>query len=164
MSEIVNVGTCRCPGTPHPDGDTVQLASRVPLGMGTSFMVMVNDGGSKDIIIGKMGNLMLQWGIVGWSFVDDAGKPEPLAQPIDMALLERLLPFEQGGWEVAERAMELYQEALMRPLLQLMSKRSQRGPTGVSMPPNPASGPSRRRHSKRSSPNGMDGRPFVPVR
>lgn len=164
MSETVNVGACRCPGTPHTDGDTVELASRVPLGMGVSFMVMVNDGGNKDIISGKMGQLMLQWGIEGWSFVDDKGKPLPIEQPIPMATLERLMPFDEGGWEVAEQAANLYTDALMRPLLNVLSRRSQPGPTGVSMPQTRGSGSTRQKHSKRSSPNGMDGQPFVPVR
>lgn len=164
MSEVVNVGTCRCPGVPHPDGDTVSLFPRVPLTMGVAFMAMVGDGGSKDIIMGKMANILLPFGIEGWSFIDEQGKPVPAEAPIPTAVLERWLPFAEGGWEVAERAMELYQEALMRPLLRLQSKSSQRGPTGVSMPPNPATGSRHPKHSKRSSPNGMDGQPFVPVR
>lgn len=153
MSEpvVVPVGACRCPGTPHTEGDTVSLAPGVTNPMGVAAYALFNQGGNQFDIMGNLAGVMLRFGIVAWSFPD----------AVSGESIERWLPFDNGGLLVAEKATELYQEALFRPLASRIARRSQRGPMADSTSASQPSGPSHRKHSKRSLPNGSAGRPSV---
>ena len=158
----VNVGTCRCPGgspIPHPDGDTVTLASRLSVPMGAAASAALNDalptlGGMQAALTGVYLAPAPSGGITRWSFLDAEGKPEP----ISAETVERLIPWSNGGMEVAEEADRLYAPELMAPFLRRLAKLSAPGPTDTSTSASPPSGPSSPTPSVPSSPNARAGK------
>lgn len=105
----VILSPCRCPKGPHAE-DEVYLAKRLPLAVGIAGAWVVDNATSVPTVVGQLAEVYLG-GITGWTFVDVRGKPEPVT-PESVA---RLLPYEDGGLEVAQAASALYEDALMRP-------------------------------------------------
>ena len=98
-------------------------------------------------------------GIVGWEgkrFTETDGTGFHVLDVTDENIA-RLLPWGDGGMEVAEACNSLYAGDLFRPLAQRRAKSSPPGQTDDSTSPNPASGSTPPKHSKRSSPNGTAG-------
>jgi hypothetical protein len=157
-------GECRCPGAPHPE-DWVELESSVPIMVGVSVTQAIASAGDDE---GRLTALMAQayvrYGIRAWSFTNEAGNPLPV-DPSDRdwpGTVDRLLPWDKGGAEVADAADGLYSEAVLRPLLGRTSKRSPGGQMDGSTSATPASGPTRRKRQRRSSQvTSAAGRPSV---
>lgn len=157
MNVSVKVGPCKCPGSPH-DEDEVLLAPKLTVPMGAASMAVLN--GVNPTIPAMQAALTSIYlspapagGIVAWSFVSEALKPEEITQEA----IDRLLPWTEGGAEVAEMADSLYSGDLFRPLAQRRSKVSEPTPTAVSTPPIRESGSTPPKSSRRSSPNGSAG-------
>lgn len=146
----VHVGACRCPGTPdtHPDGDEVYLAPEVSLTMGLRANGAINKAeGNTELLELYMGRVFIEEGIVGWTFHDEDG---PI--PVTPANIERLLPWSRGGSQVAEKANDLYGEAILAPLVKRSLNSSELGPTNGSTSHTRPSRSKRRSSSKSSSP------------
>lgn len=154
----VNVGSCRCPGgspTRHPDGDTVTLRPEVSIAMGVAAQQAMHDtvtdpgavGASVASMAGAFANVYLGFGIIGWSFLDAIGQPVPITPEATA----RLLPWDNGGMEVAEEADRLYGATLLAPFLRRLAASSSSGQTESSTSPTPVSGGKRPTPLRRSS-------------
>lgn len=139
MTEPVRmeVGACRCPGTPHP-ADAVWLAADVPIPLGFAAMAALQGMTDSNVYVGVLGGLYLRFGIVRWTFTAEGG----VSEPINPESIARLLPWNDGGLEVAEAADDLYGEAIFRPLARRLSKASEPGPTATSTSATEAPSPS----------------------
>jgi hypothetical protein len=158
----VNVGACRCPTGPHaPLGDTVSLAPKLTVPMGAALTLRLR--GAHPDLPSVQGDLVAGYlapspigAITGWSFVDEKGEPMPITQEN----IDTLLPWENGGMEVAEKADELYSSDLLAPFVKRLSKLSNTGqtddstsaslPFGTNTPMPPRSSSRRARAGKRS--------------
>lgn len=129
-------------------GHRVTLHPAVTMPIGIAALSVIKQGGTQAMIEAGLAQVYLDLGIVAWTF-DAPVTPENIA---------RLLPFGDGGLEVAEAADALYSTEVMRPLLQRLSKSSLTGPKGGSTPPSRSSGSKRQRPSALSSRNGTDGK------
>jgi hypothetical protein len=153
---VVNVGACRCPGTPHEDGDTVSLRPKIDLSMGAAAWQAMEMATADPIDMQAAVSLVyLRYGIVAWSFVDEAGLPVPIRG----ADMERWLPWGDGGKEVIEEADGLYGAELMRPFLRRLATLSPIGPRPDSTSATKSSGRSPRSSSKPSSRSASAGMP-----
>jgi hypothetical protein len=166
----VRVRACACPETPHPDGDEVYILPVLSLEGGSAaeldqVEVMGMEGD-------RMGNALLarwtatfvRYGAVGWNWMrmGENGRLEP--EPFDV---ERLVSDYGLAKLVAGKANEIYQEALLRPLLEAAEaaskqasppkKRSPRGRTAASISPLSTATPSQ---SESSSEPASDGPPL----
>lgn len=156
----VDVGSCRCPGSPH-DSDWVLLRPSLTVPMGAAAMAAIRATPSTQAEQeGAIAEVFLHMGIVGWSFVGPALVPED----ITAANIDRLLPWNRGGFEVSNRAADLYGGDLFAPFVPMSPTSSPPGSTDDSTSASPESLSSHRKPSKRSSPNGTAGRASeVPV-
>lgn len=151
---------CRCPGTPHHH-DEVELADAPTIEMGSAAMAAIRIAGDDEPrIVGLLGGIYLRFGITGWSFTNEDGNPIPVVRsgPDWAATVDRLLPWAEGGSEVAEAADVLYSEQILRPLISRLSMRSQGGQTEGSTSATLASGSKHRTRSGRSSRTSTGGR------
>lgn len=154
---VIRTGDCPCPGTPHLEEHVfLEPALTLPMASGAAAAIRYADptaAAQQAALI----SAYLPAAIRSWSFVerDDAGKVRSV--PVTRENMDRLLPWDKGGWEVAEQADGLYSEMLLRPLVARLSMLSPAGPMDDSTLPAPSSGSERRKHSKRSSQNGSAG-------
>ncbi len=154
-----------------PSGETVVLHPKITMAIGAAAtsiarstaqdairMAAQSGASSPNVlgaeIIGGLAEIYLRFGIMAWSFtekavVDGAKVDQPV--PITPENIERLLPYTDGGREVAEAADTLYSNDVFRPLAKQLLGLSQTGPTEGSTPPTQTSGSTLRGHSKRSS-------------
>lgn len=144
---------CPCPGTPH-EADTVQFRAVLPLAGGIAAISAMR----RAIVGGKVDNLALAeevfpiylaHAVESWTFVDAEG------QPLALTAGDANLPFGTK-YEIADAADDLFGEEVTRPLLGMIQRSSQGGPTGPSTSRNRGSGRSRRSRSVPSSPNGSE--------
>jgi hypothetical protein len=102
-------------------------------------MLIINEGLDVGTVTEKLGRLYVERGIVRWNFLDEGGE----AIPISPDLLRRL------NWDaifpIANKAAELYSEALVRPLVAQASKSSSNGHTAPSTSAKSRRSPSRPR-------------------
>ena len=157
----VEVGACRCPGAPHP-ADWVELSGSVPIMVGIGVLSAIRAAGDDE---GRLEALMartyVRYGLVDWSFVDSDGR-RVFIDPSSAEwgeTVDRLLPWDAGGQEVAEAADALYSEAVLRPLMSRTSRQSQGGPMDGSTSATPLHGPKRQKRSKPSSRRATAGTP-----
>lgn len=148
----VRVGDCACPDTPH-EGDVVYLLPKLGLEGGTAaefdllFSREIEDAArSTLVLLARWTVTFVRYGAVGWNRVrlDERGRPEP--EPFDV---EALIADYAAARLIAERANELYSEAVMRPLFEAArasepspnraQRRSRTGRTGGSTSRRPAS-------------------------
>lgn len=128
----VRVGDCLCQGTPHADGDVVFLDPNLSLDGGLwANSAIATFGDDPQRLERELGLAYLLGGISGWNFLDDAGA----SIPVNPDTIRRALPWGAGGRLVAERANELYYEAVVRPLVDRLQTRSAPGATGSSTSP-----------------------------
>lgn len=107
----VPVGACRCPGTPHADGDVVYLAPKLSLsgGLAASAAISISDGPTA--VYQNIALALIDHGVADWTFQDDKGNK----LPISPATIRGSLPWTEGGSEVANAAIEQYGESVMAP-------------------------------------------------
>lgn len=134
----VEVGACRCEGSPHEGGDIVYLHAEAPPEMGLAAYSAIQTASGQEETFTRLFMVFLRYGVADWTFVDDEGRPIPVtADNISVAL-----PWGKGGSEVANKAAELYQEAVLRPLVSPPPTSSRvtpiRGSTSASRPSSPA--------------------------
>jgi hypothetical protein len=143
----VDVGACRCDGAPHAS-DSVYLAPEPSLSLGLAANGAIAAAGEDPARLEiTLGRVFIEYGIIGWTFVEDG---EPV--PVNPASIERLLPWGRGGSAVAEKANDLYAEAILRPLLEKSLTSSRPGRTNGSTSVTRPSRSARRSSSKSSSP------------
>jgi hypothetical protein len=167
----VRVRDCACPATPHPDGDIVYIRPKIGLEGGIAAQVDFAttqreipltdaDRDSEDEPTPRRRlfsqTLQRRWmvtfvrfGAVDWNLLDERGQRVPFD-------VEELLADYDLAYTVADRADDLYAEAVMRPLLPPPSKTSTSGPNVVSMS---RAKPSTRSRQRSSSPPDSDGTP-----
>lgn len=136
-------GPCRCAGQPH-DQDIVYLHAETPLALGVAAHQAIK--AHPDDIPGLSTAMTMEYvrhGVVAWSFLDDEGKPIP----INADTIDRALPFSHGGYEVSLKAVELYDEDVLRPLLSRIGRSSRVIPITASTSASRSSSPRRRRRS-----------------
>jgi hypothetical protein len=167
----VRVRDCACPATPHSEvGDIVYIRPKIGLEGGIAAQVDFAttqreipltdaDRDSEDnptpqrrlfsqTLQRRWMVTFVRFGAVGWNLVDEKG---PV--PFDV---EELLADYDLAYTVADRADDLYAEAVMRPLLPPPSKTSTSGPNVVSMS---RAKKSTRSQQRSSSPPASDGTP-----
>ncbi len=158
---VVNVGPCRCPGTPHTIGDTVTLRGEPTTPMGVAAWAVISVGGAVWDLQARLADVWRHYGIADWSFTDEKGA----AIPITPTAMDDLLPFGSGGREVQDRADELYSEAILRPLVERQSKSSLPTPTEPltsASPPSGATPPTPFSPSPQTEPDGKPSEVPVP--
>lgn len=136
-------GPCRCLGEPH-DHDIVYLHAETPLALGVAAHQAIK--AHPDDIPGLSTAMTMEYvrhGICGWTFRDDEGR----AIPLTADAIERALPFSRGGYEVSLKAVELYDEDVLRPLLSRIGRSSRVIPITASTSASPSSSPRRRKRS-----------------
>ena len=129
----VDVGACRCPGKPHTS-DEVLLAPKLTVPMGAAAMAAL---GGQTTVAGNQAVLTEVWfsppplgGIIAWSFVEKNGDDIERI-PITPENIARLLPWGDGGYEIASKIDELYGPELFRPLAPRPPEPSPTGPMVV---------------------------------
>lgn len=112
---------CPCPGTPHPDGDTVTLRDKPTLEMGTTSLGWASQQASDGKpTTGHISVLYVREGILSWTFLEEDGTHKPVnAETLDWFVDDFAL-----AYPVAEKAAELYTDAIFAPLLAQMNKSS----------------------------------------
>ena len=125
---------CLCPGAPHAAGDWVDLRAQLDYAGGLT-VISAMQGDDTDDLIARMSKAYLIAGIVGWSFLDAAGKPVPVTK----ANIARLR-WNGPAMIIANAAADLYGEAVMDPLVKTASASSPSGQSDASTSPTPPSG------------------------
>ncbi len=134
-------GGCQCPGTPHGEGDIVLLLPRLSYEGGAEAGLVINRYIGKDDTdaFGKdLGAAYLRHQVRGWNLVDEAGQPVPYSADL-------LLSDWHSARAVADKADDLYSEALLGPLVAAVSTYSPDGQTADSTSPSPTSTTTRRK-------------------
>ena len=129
----VDLGECRCPGTPHDGGDTVWL--RQELGVDGGFAIIGIIATPDDTpLIERLGRAYLRHGIVDWTLCDSGGAKVPCTpENIDR------LAWSGPLLAIANKASDLYGEAVLGPLAQTASESSPSGQSDASTSQTPAS-------------------------
>jgi hypothetical protein len=148
----VRVG-CPCPGHPHPDGDTVRLRPRLSLRAGTTIQRLIIDANQRKGIdqaelVGVLAEAYLLHGVESWTFVDDRDSPVVVTPEAIRAIL--LSDFALSA-ELADTADDLYNAAVILPLVNRASRSSPTSQTGGSTSRPSAGTPRSRKRPKRSS-------------
>lgn len=133
---------CPCPGTPHPDGDTVELRPRLGLAAGIelqNIIVQANrEGRDTNSLTGILVEGYVRLGVCAWTFVDAAGKPVPVSPESIQSLL--LDDFTRAT-PIAEKADELYEAMVVGPLVAAAATSSPSTPTESSTSPTDSGSP-----------------------
>lgn len=160
MSEPVEVrvreGDCPCPGTPHTE-EIVYLVPHITIPMGIAAYAAIRAGTNSQDVQAALGAVWLRHGISAWTFTTEENRP----LPITPENVEEVIPWQNGGFEVANAADDLYAGDLFRPLVKRPTASSSSTRTGSSTRPTTPSGRTPRKSSRRSLPNGQDGKPSV---
>ena len=147
----VRVRDCACPDTPHPEGDEVYLLPSLSLEGGAAAELDLMDSGSitdekrrTTALLARWTATYVRYGAVGWNWLrlGESGRPEPVPFDVDVLLADYRL-----SRSVAEKANELYAEAVLGPLLRAAAepppnrqqRRSRTGRTAGSTSARPAS-------------------------
>ena len=121
----VDVGACRCPGTPH-EVDTVWLKPEldVPLAIAANAAIRpilamftageITQPEANADVESALSGIYLRHAIDSWTFVDERGLPVPI-RPSNT---KRLLPYGNGGEAVVEAADDLYAERISAPFIE----------------------------------------------
>lgn len=132
---VVRVRDCECPGTPHAgeEGDTVLLAPRLSLAGGLQATAdIVTAAGSGALLAAAWQVTFVRFGAIGWNWLDEDAQPVPFD-------VNALLDDYTIGLVVAEKADELYGDAVMRPLTARLKNSSPSGRTNGSSSTTPRS-------------------------
>ena len=152
---VVRSGDCPCPGTPHTD-ERVTLAPALTLPVASGAFAAY--AGAEATVSAQQAALIAAYlpaTITAWSFTDERGQPVPITREN----MDRLLPWDKGGLEVANAADGRYSPTLIAPLARLIAMQSPPTPTDSSTSANPASGPLPPEPSASFSPDDSAGMP-----
>jgi hypothetical protein len=148
----VRVGDCRCPDSPHPDGDFVYLFPKLGLHGGfvaerTILNLAGGDRPKQAEIEAELVDVYVKYGVADWTFVNEKGPipvtPETLASELTSDYtLARL---------VADKADDLYTPVVLNPLVSRLLASLPATPTVESTSPKNGSPVTPRKPSKRSS-------------
>lgn len=125
---------CPCPGTPHPDGDTVTLRDELDFRTAARVrneVMLLDDDDRQDtaLVLAVLQEAYLLHGIAGWTLTGADGQPVPVSPD---TVRSRLLPFAVQAMLVADAGDDLYTEAVMAPLVARAQKSSQATQTVLS--------------------------------
>ena len=113
---VVRVRDCACPDTPHADGDVVYLRPKLSLAGGIAAQQdLIASDGDPAVLTRLWLETFVRHGVTGANW-------EPFS-------VQDLLDDFDLGLPVAERAEELYGEAVLRPLGLSRPSSSKPGPT-----------------------------------
>lgn len=151
----VNIGACTCAHAnghvPHPDGDVVYMRAKPNLDMGIAAQTALrNSGRYVGDTHAALWTVFVRFGVTGWNLVDVKGAALPFSVE---ALLDRLEDPLESGMIVATRGVELYQDAVLAPLLPAKSVPPRPSRRTGSTSPSRASGRPTRRSPSPSSPS-----------
>lgn len=122
----VSVGACRCPGTPHPDGDEVFLYPELPISVGIrchAAMAVLNDAVE---ITAQVLQILTEGCIADWTILGaDGAKLE-----INPATIRGALPYNRGGKDVVEAVAARFTSDLTNPTKP--PRREAKTPTSIS--------------------------------
>ncbi len=158
---VVRAGDCPCPDAVHTEERVyLEPVLTLPVASGAATAIRYADA-TASAQQAALINAYLPAAIRSWTFLEATvqkdGKRLVLPVPVTRENMERLLPWDKGGLEVAEQADGLYSEMLLRPLVARLSMLLPAGPTDDLTRPIPSSGSAHRKHSRRSSQNGSAG-------
>lgn len=139
MAELVPVrmGACRCPDTPHSEGDFAYLKPQADLALGLAANQVVAEAVDAQRLNGssltaeqafemmqvRLGVSYAIHGIAAWDLLDEHGKPLVInAATVGAIKWTEIEP-------VADKAAMLYSEEVLRPLVARLSKLSRPGRT-----------------------------------
>lgn len=159
----VRVGDCACPGTPHDEGDLVYLDPVLSLEGGAAAEVDVQmvqelpERRRTSALIARWAVTYVAYGAVGWNWTEMDAKEKHVPRPFDV---EVLLADYSKSRLVAEKANELYSEAVTGPLVE-RAMESRRSPDGQTETPVSISRASRKtpKRSESSLPLASGGQP-----
>lgn len=114
---LVNVGPCRCPGTPHADGDTVSLDTQLSTPAGIAAQAALMEGSSWEERYSGMVMGLMRFSVRDWTLRDADG---PI--PITAANVDRHLSWLKGGKEVAAAITELHQASILDPFVEAFNQ------------------------------------------
>lgn len=123
---VINVGGCRCSGTPHTDGDEVYLKPEIGLegGLVAEQQLLDHQGPNTQAeataLTREWALTFVRYGAYGWNLVDAEGEPRPFD-------IEEVLGSYSIGRTVADAAADLYGDQVMRPLMKALPKALPRG-------------------------------------
>ena len=114
----VVVGDCQCPGSPHPDGDSVFLRPKLGLAAGIAIQRLIVEANQNRAdsaeISGRLAEAYLLHGVADWNLVDEHGRSVPVNE--DTIRIHLLSDFGRSA-PVAEAADDLYMAAVLGPLV-----------------------------------------------
>lgn len=143
---------CPCPGTPHSEGDIVELRPKLGLAAGVRLQQMIVEarkaGGDAAVLTGALIETYLLVGVCGWTFVNQDGKPVPVNEDTIRAHL--LDDFDRAS-PVADQADALYGQTVLGPFVVPRSKPSPATSTAPSTSAKSAGSKKPRRPSRSSS-------------
>jgi len=144
----VPIGPCTCPGTPHAEGDWVELRPR--LGMARSLAV-IRSAALNDPAVAEMQLVIgyTRFGIADWNLTNGNSQKMEL----DGEHLEKFSESDPRAVIVAMRGDELYAEEVVAPLRSMASSSLATSPTTAETSPTNGTKRStaRRKPSKPSS-------------
>lgn len=120
--EPVRFRDCACPGTPHPNGDTVTFKPKLSFDENVAAIAAIF-GGEGPSASSKAWGVYLRAGPIAWNLVDEELEPVPLTREALEAL-----PFEDQ-FEIGDLADDVYGETVLAPFLRRMRTSSESGPT-----------------------------------
>jgi hypothetical protein len=148
----VSVGSCRCAGEPHPDGDSVELRPKLGLAEGVRLQAAVVDAKQKGIgapeVTGLLAESYLLVGVSGWNLLNATGQPVPVTPD---TIREQLLEDFERAAPVSDKADELYREVAIGFLVRQAASLSPSTTTNGSTSPMGGGSPKARKRSKPSS-------------
>lgn len=115
----VPIGDCRCPESPHGEGDVVFLAPFLSMAGGMAAQGAIEDAGTDSIVLAELlARIWVKHGIVGWNLVDADGEPVP----ISTSSINDFLPYGKGGRLVAEKADDIYAQDVLAPFVERVAR------------------------------------------
>lgn len=147
----VRLEYCPCEGTPHADGDIIYLHPELSMSGGLAAQGAISEAqGDDGLDIVRLQELLagvwIRHSVAEWTFLDDAGG----LIPVTPANVAAALPYAKGGRLVADKADDLYAEAVTGPLVAKLDALSKRGSTRTPGPTSP-NGTTRRKRPSPSS-------------
>ena len=138
---VVRQGDCPCPGSPHAE-EIVFLEPEATLAISvTSWKALSMAEATIASQYAALVDAFIPLAIRSWSFIQadpDGGGVRSVR--VNRANAERLIPWDKGGYEVAERCDSLYSGRVTAPLAARLRRHLPTGQTADSTSPNPTLG------------------------